>query len=85
MQRYLDEFAVWCKDHSILTPEELTPEFLRNYADERCKNVGPTNKKPVIWTLRKFGKFLSLLQLVSINPVREIKHPKFHPGSDLPE
>lgn len=35
--------------------------------------------------MRKFGKHLALLQVVKEDPARNLRHPKFHPRSELPE
>lgn len=46
---------------------------------------GPNLKKAVVWSLRKFGKFLSLIQLVADDPAKNLRHPKFNPRSELPD
>jgi hypothetical protein len=35
-------------------------------------DAGPTLKKAVVWSLRKFGKYLALLQVVNKDPAQ---HP----------
>ena len=48
----------------------------------------PTNgawMQALVWSLRKFGKYLALLQVVNKDPAQNLRHPKFHPRSELPE
>lgn len=85
LQRYLNEFTVHCSNHGIHSANELTPNFLKCYADQRCEGAGPNLKKAVVWSLRKFGKHIALLQVVKDDPARNLRHPRFHPRSELPE
>ncbi len=85
LKRYLAEFAQYCKEHDVRSPSDLSPVLLKDYAEHRCHDSGPGVKKAVVWSLRKFGKFLHLLQLVKDNPAKHLRHPKFHPRSKLPE
>lgn len=83
-QRYLNEFTLHCNNHGIHSANELTPNFLKCYADQRCEGAGPGLKKVVVWSLRKFGKHITLLQVVKDDPARSLRHPKIHPRSELP-
>ena len=85
LKRYLMEFGKYCKVNGISSPTQLHPDFLRKYSEYRCINAGPNLKKAVVWSLRKFGKFLNLIQVVSDDPAKNLRHPKFHPRSRLPE
>ena len=84
LYRYLSEFSDFCQDRGIESVVELTPSLLKDYADCRCIDAGPATKKAVIWALRKFGRFLTLLQLVQDDPARKLRHPKMHPRAELP-
>lgn len=84
LERYLTGFNQYCQTNGVCSPEDLKPDFLRNYADQRCTNSGPNLKKAVVWSLRKFGKFLKLIQVVTDDPAKSLRHPKFHPRSELP-
>ena len=64
LNRYLNEFTTYCDIHDIQSVNELTPELLKCYADQRCDGTGPNLKKAVVWSLRKFGKHIALLQVV---------------------
>ena len=55
LQRYLNEFTVHCSNHGIHSANELTPSFLKCYADQRCEGAGPDLKKAVVWSLRKLA------------------------------
>jgi len=85
LKRYFNEFTYHYKSQNVHSVKELTPEFLRHYADQRCDGTGPNLKKAVVWSLRKFGKHIALLQVVKENPARHLRHPRFHPRSELPE
>jgi len=85
LKRYLNEFSTYCECQNIYSVKEVTPPFLKDYIDQRCKSAGPNLKKAIVWSLRKFGKHLALLQIVEDDPARKLRHPKFHPRSELPE
>jgi site-specific recombinase XerD len=85
LKRYLNDFATYCECQNIYSVKDLTPPFLKDYIDQRCKSAGPNLKKAIVWSLRKFGKHLALLQVVEDNPAKNLRHPKFHPRSELPE
>ena len=85
LSRYLNEFIVYCKNQSIQTVEGLTPDFLKSYVEQRSATGGPKLKKAVVWSLRKFGKHLALLQVLNEDPARNLRHPTFHPRAELPE
>ena len=85
LKRYFNEFTCHYKSQNVHSVKELTLEFLRHYADQRCDGTGPNLKKAVVWSLRKFGKHIALLQVVKENPARHLRHPRFHPRSELPE
>ena len=85
LKRYLMELCKHCKVKGISSPTQLHPDFLRKYSEYRCVNACPNLKKAVVWSLRKFGKFLNLIQVVSDDPAKNLRHPKFHPRSKLPE
>jgi len=51
LRRYLNEFLAYCQSQGISSTEELTPSFLKAYADQRCMYAGPAPKKVVVrWT-----------------------------------
>ncbi len=85
LKRYLTGFNQYCQTNGVFSPEDLKPDFLREYADQRCTDSGPNLKKAVVWSLRKFGKFLKLIQVVTDDPAKSLRHPKFHPRSELPK
>lgn len=78
LKRYLMEFGKYCKVNSINSPTHLSPNFLREYTEYRCINAGPNLKKAVVWSLRKFGKFLNLIQVVSDDLAKNLRHPKLY-------
>jgi site-specific recombinase XerD len=85
LKRYLNEFSTYCECQNIYSVKDITLPFLKDYIDQRCKSAGPNLKKAIVWSLRKFGKHLALLQFVEDDPERNLRHPKFHPRSELPE
>ena len=85
LKRYLMEFGKYCKVNGISSPAQLSPNFLKEYTEYRCTTASPNLKKAVVWSLRKFGKFLNLIQVVSDDPAKNLRHPKFHPRSRLPK
>jgi len=85
LRRYLNEFADHCQVESVLSAEEITPDFLRAFVEKRCGNAGPSLKKAVVWALQRLGSTLHLLQVVKEDPARHLRYPKMHPRSEIPE
>lgn len=85
LKTYLDEFVNYCNANDVSCPGDLSPDFLKRYTEHRCHASGPTLKKSVVWTLRKFGKFLHIIQIVDVDPAKKLCHPKFHIRSELPD
>jgi site-specific recombinase XerD len=85
LKRYLNDFSTYCECQNIYSAKDLAPPFLKDYIDQRCKSAGPNLKKAIVWSLRKFGRHLALLQVVEDDPAKNLRHPKFHPRSELPE
>jgi len=83
LKRYLNEFSTYCEYQNIYSVKDLTLTFLKDYIDQRCKSAGPNLKKAIVWSLRKFGKHLALLQVVKEDPARNLRHPKFYPRSEI--
>lgn len=79
LRRYLNEFTKFCPEHGINYAKQLTPVFLKDYTDLRCTDSRPNLKKAVVWSLRKFSKYLALIQVVKEDLVKNLRHPKFHP------
>ncbi len=85
LKRYLTEFCDYCTTKGICHSGDLTPDLLRQYVGHRCRDSGPDLKKAVVWSLRKFGKFLSFTQVVNDDPAKNLRHPKFNIRSELPD
>lgn len=85
LRRYLTEFADHCRAESVGSASELTPDFIRAYAEKRCERAGPSLKKALVWALQRFGRYLRLLQVVEEDPAARLRYPKIHPRSEIPE
>ena len=84
LRRYLHEFADYCQQNPI-TVEQISSDFMRRYVQFRGEGRGPNLVKAVVWSLRKFGAFLVLRNILSENPARPLRHPKMSPRSQLPK
>ncbi len=84
LSRYLHEFADYCQQNQIIV-EQLSSEFMRRYVQHRGRGLGPNLIKAVVWSLRKFGAFLVLRNILSENPARSLRHSKMSPRSQLPK
>ena len=84
LSRYLHEFADYCQQNAI-TVEQISSEFMRRYVQYRSKGGGPNLVKAVVWSLRKFGAFLVLRNVLPENPAKPLRHPKMSPRSQLPK
>ena len=84
LKRYLHEFAEYFQK-KLTDIENLTSDFLRQYVEHRGNGQGPDLVKAVVWSLRKFGAFLVLTNILSVNPAKPLRHPKIHPRNKLPK
>jgi site-specific recombinase XerD len=85
LRRYLTEFQDHCQAELVCSAPELTPDFLKTYAEKRCGSAGPSLRKAVVWALQRLGKYLCLVQVVKVDPARRLRYPKMHPRSEIPE
>ena len=83
LKRYLGGFADYCDEH-LKRIHDLSPLFLKDYVDFRCKDTGPSVMKALVWSLRKLGSFLNLRQILPENPAKPLQHPKFPLRKELP-
>lgn len=85
LKRYLNEFAGYCATAGVNRATELNAEFILKYVQWRCREAGPTLWKAIVWSLRRFGAHLALLQILAENPARALRHPEIPPRARLPE
>lgn len=85
LERYLGDFAGYCSSVSVNRSAGLDAEFVRKYVHRRCSDAGPALWKAIVWSLRKFGAHLALLQILEENPARALRHPEIPPRARLPE
>jgi hypothetical protein len=52
---------------------------------DKGKGRGRNLMKAVVWSLRKFGAFLVLRNIMSKNPARPLRHLKMSPRNQLPK
>ena len=83
LNRYLNGFADYCKDR-LKRLSDLSPVFFKDYVETRCEHTGPSVVKALVWSLRKFGAFLNLRQILPENPAKPLRHPKFPLRKELP-
>ncbi len=41
LKRYLTEFIRYCKTQNIYSSSDLSPDFLRQYVEHKCRDSGP--------------------------------------------
>ena len=80
LRRYLHEFADYCQQIPI-TVEKISSDFMRRYVQYRGKGRGPNLVKAVVWSLRKFGAYLVLRNILPENPASPLRHLKMSPRS----
>lgn len=85
LERYLGDFAGYCATAGVRRSVELNAEFFRKFVQWRCREAGPALFKAIVWSLRKFGAHLALMQILEANPARALRHPEIHPRATLPE
>ena len=82
--RYLRRAAKTFAAEGIEDVSELTAVRLRDYVIGCRKDYGPPTIKTIVWSLRKFGNFLVVQQLLTSNPANDLHHPKLSSRRLLP-
>jgi len=82
--RHLRRMAKAFSDEGIECVSDLTPSRLRDYVLGCRKRYGPPTIKGIVWSLRKFGDFLVVQQMLETNPAADLHHPKLSPRRQLP-
>ena len=85
LERYLNELAGYCQKKGLYTSHDLSPQVLKDYVEGCWERGNFPLVKAVVWAIRKFGAYLSLLQIVAENPARYLRHPKIPKRAHLPE
>ena len=85
LKRYLTEFGEYCKKKEIYSVHELTPKFLKEYVEQCWQRGNFPLVKAIVWSLRKFGAYLALVQIIPDNPAQYLRHPKIPKRRKLPE
>jgi integrase/recombinase XerC len=70
----------YIKNYSDITFAHLK-DFLLAYNPLQSKSLG----KALVWTLRKFFSYLTLLQCIKVNPALKLSHPKIVKREKLPK
>ena len=85
LDRYLKELVEYCQSKGFYTPHDLSPQLLKDYVEGCWERGNFPLVKAVVWAIRKFGAYLSLIQIVPENPARYLRHPKIPKRAHLPE
>jgi integrase/recombinase XerD len=85
LERYLKEFVRYCQSKGLYTPHDLSPQVLKDYVEGCWARGNFPLVKAVVWAIRKFGAYLSLIQIVPENPARYLRHPKIPKRAHLTE
>lgn len=85
LDRYLKELVDYCQRKGFSAPHELSPELLKDYVEGCWERGNFSLVKAVVWAIRKFGAYLSLIQIVPKNPAQYLRHPKIPKRAHLPE
>ena len=83
--RHLRRAATTFGEQGITDVKKITPSLLRDYVMDSRQQYGPPTIKTMVWSLRKFGNFLVVQQVISSNPAGDLHHPKLSPRRNLPE
>ena len=83
--RYLREFARHCLDQGVNSPVHITTSFLTDYIQTRGSAGGPALTKHLVWSIRKLFAYLTVRQILRVNPARDLRHPPISPQAHLPE
>jgi len=85
LRHHLGSFAAFVVEHSVASLDGITPLLIKDFLLDANPAGSASVGKAMVWTLRKFGAFLALRQLLPDNPAKGIGHPKARPREKLPE
>jgi site-specific recombinase XerC len=84
LRLHLNSLSEYCNKNCLHSISEITPAFLKDFVLEHASR-GAALVKMIVWTLRKFGAYLALLQLLPDNPAKDLEHPKHNRREKLPQ
>lgn len=85
LRRYLAELVEYCQSKELYTSHELSPQLLKDYVEGCWERGNFPLVKAVVWAIRKFGAYLSLIQILPENPAQYLRHPRIPKRAHLPE
>jgi site-specific recombinase XerC len=85
LRRYLAELVGYCQSKGFYSPHDLSPQLLKDYVEGCWERGNFSLVKAVVWAIRKFGAYLSLIQILPENPAQYLRHPRIPKRARLPE
>lgn len=85
LQQYFASLQRYCVQRGMDSVRALTPAALKEFVLWRVGTGAPELGKAVVWSLRKLGAWLVLMELVEENPARHLHHPQMSRRARLPQ
>lgn len=73
----IKKFIEFCATKNIIIPERVTSEVLNDYLAQLKSSIVDRTEARIISSIRSFFKYLLIEGLVSENPAKQLKAPKF--------
>jgi site-specific recombinase XerD len=85
LRQYFDSLRTYCGQSGVAWVRELTPAVLKDFLLQRTDGRGPELGKAIVWSLRKLGAWLTVMQWVEQDPARHLHHPQMSRRARLPQ
>jgi len=82
LRHYLTDLAEYCRQSNLQSLSDIAPAFLKDFVQ---RYSSACLVKAAVWTVRKFGAYLALLQYLPQNPAKDLQHPRISRRAKLPE
>lgn len=82
-KEHVDSLRLFCRGRGIRFVEELTPGLFKDFLDIHAYK-GAIHLKLVVWSMRAFGQYLAVMQLLDADPAAGLSHPILRRRTKLP-
>jgi len=84
LNRYLGDLIEYVETVGLRELQELTPQMLQEFIQQRGEGLSPATVKGIVWSVRKFCEFLTMRGHFEKNPAAALHHPRISPRANLP-
>lgn len=85
LDRHFSSFLRFCADRGVDRVASITSPLIFDFVQQQAARGHVSLTKAVVWSMRKLGSYLALVQHLPDNPAKALQHPKISRRAKLPE